>query len=49
MHANGVDLCAETFGDPADPAILLVHGTGNCMLLWADELCRRGSRPAAAS
>ena len=41
MQANGVDLCAETFGDRADPAILLVHGTGNCMLLWADELCRR--------
>jgi pimeloyl-ACP methyl ester carboxylesterase len=41
VHANGVDLCAETFGDPADPAILLVHGTGNCMLLWADELCHR--------
>ena len=41
VHANGVDLCVETFGDRADPAILLVHGTGNCMLLWADDLCRR--------
>jgi pimeloyl-ACP methyl ester carboxylesterase len=41
VRANGVDLCVETFGDPADAAILLVHGAGNCMLLWADELCRR--------
>jgi pimeloyl-ACP methyl ester carboxylesterase len=41
IPANGVDLCAETFGDPGDPAILLVHGTGNCMLLWPEELCER--------
>ncbi len=26
VRANGVDLCVESFGDPADPAILLVHG-----------------------
>jgi RNA polymerase sigma-70 factor (ECF subfamily) len=26
IEANGVDLCVETFGDAADPAILLVHG-----------------------
>ena len=44
VRANGVDLCAETFGDPADPAILLV---GNSMLSWEDEFCERlaaGSR-----
>ena len=28
VHANGVDLCVETFGDPADPAILLIMGAG---------------------
>jgi hypothetical protein len=27
VRANGVDLCAETFGDPADPAILLVDNS----------------------
>jgi hypothetical protein len=26
VRANGVDLCVETFGDSADPAILLIHG-----------------------
>jgi hypothetical protein len=26
VHANGVGLCVEPFGDPADPAILLIHG-----------------------
>jgi pimeloyl-ACP methyl ester carboxylesterase len=47
VQANGVDLCVETFGDPADPAILLIHGVGNCMLSWDEELCERlaaGSR-----
>jgi pimeloyl-ACP methyl ester carboxylesterase len=47
VEANGIDQCAETFGDPADPAILLIHGAGNTMLSWDDALCARladGSR-----
>lgn len=44
VHANGVDLCVETFGDPVHPPILLI---GNSMLTWEDDLCERlaaGSR-----
>jgi pimeloyl-ACP methyl ester carboxylesterase len=41
IQANGVDLCTEAFGDPADPAILLLHGAGNSMLSWDEELCER--------
>ncbi len=41
VNANGVELCIETFGDPADPAILLIHGAGNSMLSWDEELCER--------
>jgi pimeloyl-ACP methyl ester carboxylesterase len=41
IHANGVDLSVETFGDPADPAILLIHGAGSSMLSWDQELCER--------
>ena len=44
VRANGVDLCVETFGEPADPAVLLV---GKSMLSWEAEFCRRlaaGSR-----
>ena len=41
IHANGVDLCIETFGEPTDPAILLVHGATTSMLGWADEFCAR--------
>jgi pimeloyl-ACP methyl ester carboxylesterase len=38
---NDVELCAETFGDPADPAVLLIHGGSASMLWWEDELCLR--------
>jgi pimeloyl-ACP methyl ester carboxylesterase len=37
---NGVGLCTESFGDPADPPILLVMGRGGSMLWWEDEFCR---------
>jgi pimeloyl-ACP methyl ester carboxylesterase len=38
---NGVDLCAETFGDPVDPAVLLIHGAGASMLWWDSDFCTR--------
>jgi pimeloyl-ACP methyl ester carboxylesterase len=47
IHTNGVDLCVETFGDPACPAMLLIMGAAASMLGWEDEFCRRlaaGSR-----
>jgi pimeloyl-ACP methyl ester carboxylesterase len=34
-----VELCYERFGDPADPAMLLVMGLGTQMLGWDEELC----------
>jgi len=40
IETNGVELCTEPFGDPADPAILLVMGLGASMLWWDEELCR---------
>lgn len=41
VRANGVDLCVQTFGDPAGPAILLIHGAAASMLWWEDEFCAR--------
>jgi len=41
VNANGIDLCVETFGDRADPAILLIHGAGNSMLSWDEAFCER--------
>ena len=50
IRVNGVELCAEGFGDPSDPLVLLIHGTGSSMLSWNEELCERlagGQRFAA--
>jgi pimeloyl-ACP methyl ester carboxylesterase len=40
VHADGVGLCAEAFGDPADAPILLVMGLGASMLWWDEGFCR---------
>jgi pimeloyl-ACP methyl ester carboxylesterase len=40
IEANGVELCTESFGDPADPPILLIMGIGASMLWWEDGFCR---------
>ena len=41
VQANGVELCVETFGEPADPAILLIAGAAAPMDWWEDEFCLR--------
>ena len=41
VKANGVDLCVETFGDPANQAILLIMGAAGSMDHWEDEFCER--------
>lgn len=40
IKVNGVELCAEPFGDPAHPPVLLVMGIGASMLWWEEELCQ---------
>src|ERR671919_1734821 len=40
VRANGVDLCVQGFGDPADPSVLLVMGIGASMLWWEEDFCR---------
>jgi pimeloyl-ACP methyl ester carboxylesterase len=40
IEANGVELCAESFGDRADSPILLVMGIGASMLWWEEGFCR---------
>jgi pimeloyl-ACP methyl ester carboxylesterase len=39
IEANGVELCSEAFGDPQDPPILLIMGTGASMLWWEEGFC----------
>jgi pimeloyl-ACP methyl ester carboxylesterase len=35
----GIELCTESFGDPADPPVLLVMGLGASMLWWDGAFC----------
>jgi pimeloyl-ACP methyl ester carboxylesterase len=41
LQVGAITLCAEAFGDPADPAILLVAGANSSMDSWEPEFCRR--------
>jgi pimeloyl-ACP methyl ester carboxylesterase len=41
VQANGIEIAYETFGDAADPAIVLVMGLGTQMIAWPDELCEQ--------
>ncbi len=38
-HGIGIEIEYETFGDPEDPALLLVMGLGAQMISWEEELC----------
>jgi pimeloyl-ACP methyl ester carboxylesterase len=47
VPANGADLCVQTFGDRADPPILLIAGAACSMDWWEEGFCERlaaGSR-----
>src|SRR5260370_504332 len=41
VDVNGVELCVDTTGDAADPAILLISGMGGSMDWWEEEFCQR--------
>lgn len=40
IQANQIELEYEHFGDPADPALLLIMGLGGQLVLWPDTLCQ---------
>jgi pimeloyl-ACP methyl ester carboxylesterase len=40
IHTNGIHLEYESFGDPAQPPILLIMGLGAQLLLWPEAFCR---------
>ena len=41
VKANGVDLCAEAFGNPIDPALLIVQGACASMIRWEVDFCQQ--------
>jgi pimeloyl-ACP methyl ester carboxylesterase len=55
IEAGGLELRAQAFGDPADPAVLLVMGTGGSMLWWdgafwsSPSTIRRACGPSSSS
>lgn len=38
-NIGGIELAFETFGDPSDPAMLMIMGLGAQMIYWPEELC----------
>lgn len=41
VKVNEVELCVQTSGNPADPAVLLIHGAGHSLLAWDEEFIDR--------
>jgi pimeloyl-ACP methyl ester carboxylesterase len=41
VRADGIELATESFGNPADPPVLLIMGAMASMLWWPDEFCRQ--------
>ena len=41
VDAAGVELCLETFGDPTNPAVLLISGATASLDGWEPEFCGR--------
>jgi pimeloyl-ACP methyl ester carboxylesterase len=38
--ANGIEIAYQTFGNPGDPAVVLVMGLGTQMIAWPDAFCQ---------
>jgi pimeloyl-ACP methyl ester carboxylesterase len=41
VHSDGLELATESFGDPADPPVLLVMGAMASMLWWPAPFCEQ--------
>lgn len=40
IRTHGVEIAAETFGEPTDPAVLLIMGATASMVWWPEPFCR---------
>ena len=41
VKANGIELCYDSFGDPAAPPLLLIMGLAAQMIAWDEQFCTR--------
>src|SRR4051812_19505309 len=39
--SDEIELCYETFGDPADPTALMIMGLATQMIAWPDAMCEQ--------
>ena len=39
VSANGLQINYDSFGDPSDPAMILIMGLGTQMIHWSEEFC----------
>lgn len=40
VNVNGIELCTESFGNPTDPAVLLIMGAMSSMTGWEEPFCK---------
>ena len=41
IKVNDIEIAYDTFGQPSDPAMLLIMGLGEQMIAWDEEFCAR--------
>lgn len=41
VEINGAELCVDTIGEPADPAVPLIMGAAGSMDRWEEPFCER--------
>ncbi len=40
VSANGLQITYDSFGDHADPVMILIMGLGTQMIHWSDQFCQ---------
>ena len=40
VHANGIEICYDAFGDASNPPLLLIMGFGAQLTAWPEAMCR---------
>ncbi|WP_372632773.1 alpha/beta fold hydrolase [Cohnella sp.] len=41
IKADGIEICTDSFGQQANPAILLIMGAQSSMIWWEEKFCQR--------
>lgn len=41
IKVDGINICTDSFGEPVNPAILLIMGAQSSMIWWEEEFCQR--------